>query len=257
VEDGGICGSPSPERLRDINLGAVIIVRARPVRIIPGVCALILGLFAGCNNKPLAEDSSANIRALDELVMQMRQERDFGPRDEYVEKLQMIKAQLLAENAQRKNRRWQLEKMKRENADLRNELEFLKKHIRVEVKSIEIPFYSGGKDTDNDGKDDCIEATVCPKDAEGHITKAIGKCRLGLYRKSFMGVGMPGRLLMRWDFSYEDVNKAWVDRLFRGYTFTLRWKGDPPPVEDVVLEAVFTTLDGQEFVNRKKMKLRL
>ena len=221
------------------------------------LCALALAIGAGCNNRPPAEDFPANIRALDELVVQMREEQDFASKGEYIEKLQMVKAQLLAENGQRRNRRRLLEKLREENNKLSKELEFLKKHIKVEVKSIEISFYSGGKDTDNDGKDDCIEATVCPRDAEGDIMKAVGRCRFGLHRKSFIGVGMPGRLLLAWDFSYEDVNSAWVDRLFRGYTFTLRWGASPPPVEDVVLEAVFTTLDGQEFVTRKKMKLRL
>jgi len=224
-------------------------------------CFLCSGLLcaaiaAGCNHQKVANDYRAQVKAVDELIAAMKEE-EFASRDDYVRRLEMLKSQLLAEKERGEERQMAFERMRTENEGLARELEFLKKHVRVEVASIEIPFYSGGKDTDRDGKDDYIEAAVCPRDADGDILKAIGTCRFELYRRSFIGMGEIGRLLMRWDFSYEQVNDAWVDRLFRGYDFVLRWDGNPPPVEDVVLRAVFTTLDGESHVARKKVKLRL
>lgn len=218
---------------------------------------LAMALTAGCNNAGDSAKNPSYVTALDEILSRMRSERHGASTDEYVEELEKLRAQLLAQSAENARREELNRLLEQRVQKLEEELDFLKKRSKVEVQSIEIAFYSGGKDTDKDGKDDYMEVTVCPKDGDGHIMKATGKCRFELYRKSFIGVGKTGRRLMNWDFSYEEVNKSWVDRLFSGYTFELHWAEGPPAVKEVVLEAVFETPDGREFTARKTMKLRL
>jgi len=228
----------------------------RPKRDALGIMLLALTLAAGCNSAADSMGGPSCIDTLDGLLARMRSEKHFASSDEYVEHLEKLRAQLLAQSIERANREKVIRDLSERIEKLEEELDFLKEHTKVELEGIEIAFYSGGKDADKDGKDDYIEAAVCPIDADGHIMKAIGKCRFELYRKSFIGMGRVGRRLMHWEFSYEEVNKAWIDTLFSGYTFELRWGESPPLIEDVVLEAVFETPDGREFAARKGMRLK-
>ena len=221
-----------------------------------GIVVLAMALAAGCGSTAGNVSGPSCIDTLDDVLVRMRSEKYFASSDEYVEDLEKLRAQLLAQTIEKANQEKLIKRLSERIEKLEKEVDFLKKHTEVELQSVEIAFYSGGKDADKDGKDDYIEATVCPRDADGHIMKAIGECRFKLYRKSFIGMGRAGRRLMHWGFSYEEVNKAWIDTLFSGYSFELPWAENPPPVKDVVLEVIFETPDGREFTARKGIRLK-
>ncbi len=170
----------------------------------------------------------------------------------------------------------QLEKLKRENARLDEQLEEKDRQITqlarqvkwghdltdaqrkqlIVVSDIVLGKFTGGVNTDGKAGDDGVKVYVRPVDSDGSALKAAGELTVELFDLS---LPKPDRRIGRWQFDPATLRKEWSSSFIGAfYSLTLPWRGSVPANAHLTLRVQFTDLlTGRGFVKQTDFDVKL
>lgn len=162
-----------------------------------------------------------------------------------------------------------VEKLQRDNAELRGELAKLRRQIatlqdigpdRLEklytVSQIKLGRRTGGVDLDdNSGTHEAVKVFLQPVDDRGDVLKTAGSATVELYD---LAATEAENLIGRYEWSVDELAEAWYGG-FMAYHYALECTWDEPPAnEEVTVRVVFTEyLTGRTFTAQTVCTVRL
>jgi len=162
----------------------------------------------------------------------------------------------------------QLDDLRRDNADLSDELAAKRKQIdslmklgdkRLEaifhVVRIELGRYTGGFDSDGKPGQDAIKVYLDPIDADGSTIKAAGDVTIQLYD---LAADPKANLLGEYHWSVAEISKQWSSGFVAyHYSFVCPFKS-PPAHDEITIRVEFVDyLTGKTFTAQKAVKVEL